>query len=252
MNSTSEKLLQNKKFLFFIIITLTVLLIVIFIFAFSKPQENVVIIDNLDKYTQIPTAQKDEVQKMLYSYVIRQNEINAVESKKTFHGIIRDNSPQTTTLNSNNIDVHSIDFILDIPELKYSYQTQFYWTKELSTSTDIDLGAVKIYCLPEDESIYPNFNCDKNPLVSIKTDPLLSIDMALSKDCWMSPFVSVESQSGYGIDIFYHPNDTDYTNNTIDSSYNKCVESAKKYLVSNGLELNNYKIRSEIKYFYNF
>ena len=76
--------------------------------------------------------------------------------------------------------------------------------------------------------------------------------MVISKDCWMSPFSSVESKSGYGINIFYHPVDDDYKNNTIESSYNACVETAKQSLVSNGLNLNDYKIKSEIKYFYNY
>ncbi len=249
----NNKLLQNKKFLLLIFIILIIILVLIFIFYISKPSSNnTIIIDNLDKYADVPAIQKDEIQKTLYSYITQQNQINNINNQKVYHGTIRGEPAQTTTKNTAGVDVYSINFILDIPELKYSYQTQFYWTEETQNDIDIDLGAAKIYCLSEEDSIYPDFNCNQNPAISTKTDSLLSVDMVINKDCWMSPFKSVESKSGYGVDIYYHPTNSDYKNNTTESSLDTCIKSAKQRLTSEGLNLNEYKIRSEIKYFYNY
>lgn len=249
----NNELIKNKKFLLFVFILLFVLLIFVSVILFHQSQNNVLIIDNIDNYiNNLPDSRKNYVQKTLYSYVNKQNEIVGTSNENLYHGIIRDESIQISYSEVSEHIVYTTKFILDIPNLQYSYKTSFSWLEKDTQSSDVDLGSVTIYCLSEKESIYPDFNCNQNPIVSTETDSLLSINLIINENCWMSPFSSVESQSGYGVDIFYHPNDSDYKNDTINSSYNQCIENAKEYLISNGLKLDNYKIRSEIKHFYNY
>lgn len=248
-----NNILQNKKFLLIAIISLFILLIIILAFIFLKPSENILIIDNMDSHIDnLPKNRKNYIQTTLYSYITKQNDINNIENKKEYHGTIRTDSFSISNLEIEEENIYSASFILDIPELKYSYQTEFSWTEEPSPNNYTDLGSVSIYCLSEEDSIYPDFNCNQNPLISIKVDPLLSINFIIDEYCWMSPFSSVESKSGYGIDIFYHPTDADYKNDTIESSYNNCIKTTKQYLTSQNIILSNYKIRSQIKYFYNY
>lgn len=245
----------EKKLLIGALVIIFIFIIFFFIIEHQKSLNHLLIIKNFDQNIKnISSEDKDDVQSKLYSYIAVQNDINNKENKSYYHGIIRKDSLKTSEETIDNQKIHFADFILDIESLKYSYQVQFYWFDKNNTALieDADLGTTNIFCLEKDQSIYEDFNCEQNPLVTPKEDDIMSTNLVLNQDCWGSLFSSPSSKSGYGIKIFYHPVSEDYTNNSIEASFDTCIKDYKKYLEEQNLILENYEFISQIKYFYNY
>lgn len=242
----------NKKIIIGSIIIFIAFSIIILILATQNSNNNLVLINNFDEYvTNISNEDKNIILKKLYSYINMQNSINNINPKPYYKASFRKDSVDITQNTTNDQKVSSINAIVDIEDIQYSYRIKFNWlvTPITNQSAEIDLGSVNLYCLKDSEYIYDNFNCEANPSISEEEDSVFSIDPIINQNCWFSLFKSSSSKSGYGMTITFYPSDDDITNNTIYSSQDSCINKTKQTLKEAGLDFNSIEIITEIQFF---
>ena len=135
-------------FLFFVIITIQNLT--------SKDNQygEATSINNLSSIHGLPSNTSEKITAMLYNMISSNNK--DLSSLPNSNAVIRENS--LTENYDEKSTLHHGDFIVDIAELKQSYQVQYSWYDKKQQNTT-DSYEVLVTCLPEDKLIYEPFNC---------------------------------------------------------------------------------------------
>lgn len=212
---------------------------------------------NIDKCASgIQKETKETVFANLYQYVLYQNELTDRITQPTYEGVVRsDTCFVKDNLNAKDRIVStSVDFILDISELEYSYRVKFNYIKPGSDRSEyVDLGSTQVSCLRDEEMIYPGFKCDENELIlgvngSAIDWEIFSAAPYVGDGFTITYTLSPESVSGYSIVLKYTPPESVFKNGTLDSYLAERRKIAEDYLKSKGVNLDEYSIIESKKY----
>lgn len=149
-----------KKTTIVLLVFVTILVVGIFVYFLQSSNESDL---EVVKSENTSTTTKTSVRLINYSTYAQQLEKDKVDTflrsveaylsedklTKQYSASIRENSLKE----NNNQPIYSVEFIVDIPEIKRSYKS--------SISSDSSTGQNTIYtlCLDKSEMIYPDFNC---------------------------------------------------------------------------------------------
>ncbi|MBR2543647.1 hypothetical protein IKF03_03605 [Candidatus Saccharibacteria bacterium] len=119
-------------------------------------RENQVIIQNLKDYTK-EQSDKDILQVIQYSLftTIRYLIDDPKLIKSIDDAVVREGSFSSRYDESRRVYV--VDFIVDIPSLRYSYKAQYEWSDKKDPI--FDEWGTQVTCLPKSDLIYGSFNC---------------------------------------------------------------------------------------------
>lgn len=201
------------------------------------------IIDNIEECSGgISQFSKDVLFENVYNLVDAQNNIEQIETKETYHALLRENTCETKEYNGGEIVSYKTYAIIDIEEVGYSFKIGYSWIKNSET---VDLGSVEATCLSSDELIYGEFNCKDNPMIltAIELDPILNILPYFGENYIIKPRLD-ENEDGeyYTIVIEYNPPESVYENGEVEEFRNSRKQMATNYLINQGIKLDEYVI----------
>ena len=202
-----------------------------------------VIIDNIKSCSQgISTTSKDLLGTQLYSYINSQNNITNTTNSNTYHATLRESSCKTKEFKDDKGVSYQTTAIIDFQSLLYSYKVTYNWTKNTNIPKELDLGSIALYCLPEQDLIYSNFDCESLPNIKTESDPILSALPYFNQYFSVIPTTSTDSTSGYGIIITYNPSEEVYLSGNTDTFEQETNQIIEQYFLENNIDLDNYTI----------
>ena len=249
-NGSMEERPKNKKWLVIIMIVaflaLVVGLIVYSVMKMNAANDRKVLIDNLAECApNISESSRTELETSLYGVVVSQNEIGFMKSASSYHAKIREDSCKTKNYSDSGRVTTTI--IIDIPELQYSYKVRFDWiSSDAEGSKKFDTLAPYVFCLPDDEMIYPDFGCSDNPAVSIEEDEITYLLPLIGDGYELTLVKSIDSKCGYAVIATIIPPKEVYMSGDPIAFRDERLAEIRKLLESYGLNLDNYVIRSRL------
>ncbi|MFV0484708.1 MAG: hypothetical protein ACK5MU_00535 [Candidatus Saccharimonadales bacterium] len=219
---------------------------------FLTRHNDMVVIDNIDTCAErLPGSRKDAVFRNLYSYVEKQNEVNGVETARTYHAVVRSDSCKVTEYESDSYLNYNAKFIMDIEELGYSYRVNFSWVKSGDAKhPNLDLGSVNVNCLLDDDLIYGEFGCEKNSLILTADsggDAILALLPYFGDGYMLTPTLSSSSASGYTIILTFDPPSSVYMDGSYDTFREGRRAMMREFLKENDIDIDDYELAENFK-----
>lgn len=251
---------ERKKVKIFVVICVVAFIgavvFAIFNYLYVNYNNMVKVVNLGDCAEGVSKAIKETTFSNLYEFVTYQNKINDKDMASTYDGMVREGT--CTVRDSINqegkMTFTSVDFILDIEELQYSYRVEFNYIKPGSDRSEyVDLGSTMVSCLREREMIYPDFGCDKNELI-LNTNgyaidwEIFSALPYIGDGYTLTYTLSPESVSGYSIVFKYNIPEDEFKNGTYEDFIKKRREMAKDYLKDNNVNLDDYSLIESKRY----
>lgn len=236
---------NNRRILYVVVLCMSFVLICVLIgvLSYFNSIKNEVVIENIDECTNgITNYSKENLFGGLYNVVAEQNKINNVENKKTYEANIRVDTCKTAEHDIDGVISYTTEGIIDINELKYSYEISFVWLKD-EIGAGMDLGVVNAYCLSEKQMIYDDFRCGDNSVVLKKVDPIVNLLPFFGDGFKM---VLRSNENGYYVNVEMEPSEQVYDDGKVDEFTNNVKKVVEKFFENNGLDMEKY----EVKYTY--
>lgn len=131
-------------------------------------------ITNLDTYTKDKPSDKDSIDYIKYDLLrtVNKNVKTPVTADSVKDIVIRDKT--FTQVYDDDLDVYTVNFIVDISSLSQSYDVTYQWSSDGKRDNLTEAGTV-VKCLPAEKLVYGNFNCkDMFNEFSTPVDPILN------------------------------------------------------------------------------
>lgn len=152
------------------IIVLQIFFIILMVFSFwnffnqKEPSVNMEVAGLVQEIPGLPNRGKDDIEYNIYKAVSRNSVSNEIQKKGVY---IREGSLVNDYYE--NMDIHYVGFIADIPDIRQSYKVVYEWSDDKDNEyLSPDYSAVTM-CLDESQLIYGDFNCsdEKNYVKNI-------------------------------------------------------------------------------------
>ena len=181
---------MNKKLITTISIFVSIVLLlsgVFIIYTLRNPYGQGVSIRNLSNYTDLNSSNKDSIdiiKNNLYEQVSRNIYPSSYDKVKNISDAIVRNDSFTQEYNKDS-KIYSVEFIVDIESVKQSYLVNYQWSDDSISNieSDIDQYGNLVSCLPVDQLIYDDFNCqDLGSDMRDDISPYIDIDWSSYSD----------------------------------------------------------------------
>ena len=252
-----DEITKNRKHIVISIsIVFAIFIIISIIYAVVRNNEAnrfLIIVDNLSSCTpNISDDSKFNLSSSLYGIASSQNDLSHIKSASNYHANFREGSCETKNYINYNRPSYVTTAIVDIPDLQYSYKVRFNW---LSSSTpvpeELDGMPIYVFCLPNDQLVYPEFGCSDNPSFSIEDDEITYIIPYSGNGYKLDLVKSVNSPSGYSIIATIIIPDSAYRDQDFDSIVfrEEKLTEIKELLKAYSLDPDNYIIHTKFNNF---
>ena len=241
-----ERYIKNRKRIVLIgAAAFFILVIISIILAKADSIHNRVFIKGLENcVANLDGSQKDYIYKSIFTRASEHNGLNGKETKWSYDAEVREGSCGNDTNHFEGSDYARSTFIVDIPDLQYSYRVRYNNTSEKiknASNSSATPEAIAVYCLEKDEMIYPDFGCEKAQTTSKEPDPIMMAVGTLYKDCELTYTSSGTSKSGYALIMDYRPKNEDvYYDGSYVQLRQKCFDDIKQHLKDLKIDINNY------------
>lgn len=237
--------IKRRKVLAVSIVAIFIVVVIASIFgAYFNQKDKRVLISGLDScLTNSRGSDRDLIVKEVYRRVNEQNIFRGIKSESSYDASVRKDSCKLTESVEYEQRFTSSNFIVDIPSLQYSFRVRYnYIPTNIPENKTIyvDLGSVSLYCLNEDEVIYPDFGCGETGMIHDEPDPITKINGDVSDGCYLNYTTSGTSKSGYAVILEYKPKESVYLDGKYGEFKKKCYADAMQRLKDEGIDLGNY------------
>ncbi len=217
MNPELKKPIIALSALFIIAIIVSVAWLIID--SIIKREDTIQIANLGDCSEQIADYVKDNVQSSLYAYINKANEYNQKPSNTSYDATFRAGTCRSEPYQNSAGESMVTTAIVDIPEAQQSWHLKYNWVTQ--GTEGVDSGPVTLTCLPENQLIYPPFNCDQifNQLFPQPPDPLAKI----------LPYTDQQRVGGINYRIEARLAEDGLTIVSINIAFNSCTQVAQDY-----------------------
>ena len=239
----NQPLLSTKKLIFISSIAVLSIIVISILIKILTDNHHKVIINNISTCSpNITIAASDHLSSQFYSYITEQDNLNNVATNNTYHANFRESTCQTEEFKDDNGISYKTTVITDFTDRQYSYKITYYWTAKANTPKNIDLASLSVYCLSDQDSIYPDFNCAKLPNIQQEADPILSLLPYFGEHFSLRPSVSTTSTSGYGIIITYDPPESIYLSGRVAEFQQQTDATITDFLSAHHINIEDYSL----------
>lgn len=172
-----DKLTSNKAIIALLLMSV-ILVMLYFVYdatTYKNPFGDAVKVQNLNKYTKKDSSNKSAIDHVEYSLLqtINMNSSRTMKSGDISDAAIRDNTFSQEYNKEQTL--HSVNFIVDIPSLKQSYDVSYQWVEDAKKIKSVDEYGIFVRCIKDDKKkIYKDFQCkDMFTTASKHEDPIV-------------------------------------------------------------------------------
>lgn len=132
----------------------------------KQPDNTVALTDLYGCSSGISREVASNIEEQVYGKISLTNDYNKLPTAPSYTGSIRAGTCSqkqrdiVTGIDGSKQSVFTSSGILDVPAAKMSWSVTYSWVRD-GEKINVDLGAVRFSCLPHDELLYGDFDCEK-------------------------------------------------------------------------------------------
>lgn len=230
------------------IIFVSVIVVISVIIMHFQGLQGKVIVNNLSTCApNISDSTKTAFFKNLYKVVTAQDQATSKSPQSYYYAHFRDNSCTTEELAKDKAKSYHTSAIIDIKSRGYSFKISFAWTKTKDAPKFFDSGNVGLYCLKDEELIYPKFDCSKNSFITQEQDVIYNWMPYVGQNFYMVASKSSKSKSGVSLNVIYQLNREYYRENKINILKAEVEVEIDQFFKAHDLQREDYDFTYELR-----